>query len=452
MTSYVGPSHGPDAVSILTTYLCLLLAIPAPMVVPALGSAGAPAMILALGAFCWWLWFHIHRDEPLSTGRQPVRAAVLAWLLVMLIVYAHAMAGPMVSDEISPADSGVLRLVGLCGLVLVANDGIPSLERHHTLARRIVLGAGIVALLGLFQLVTRRLWVDEIRIPGLTSASEWTIARRNGLVRPSGTATHPIEYGMVLTCVLPLAMAFARSSPTRRWLFRLLLGAIGIVVMVVISRSALICGAVAVVVMVLSWPLMAKLKALLMAAGMVAILFLTAPGVLTTITDLFTGIEDDPSVASRTGSYDLASEFISRSPILGRGFGTFLPKYWILDNGYLGLLIEGGVLGLGGLLVLIVAALILAHRAARLATNEFEADVARALTAGVAAGAAGLAFFDTFGFPQSAGAYFLLVGMSGALWRLSRDRVRAEATAIRRTTADQPNRTDRPGRPMGSPR
>ncbi|WP_347354584.1 O-antigen ligase family protein [Intrasporangium sp.] len=451
MSSHVGPTRGPDAVSILTVYLCVLLAIPAPMVVAPLGTAGSPATILAMAAFCWWLWFHLHRDEPVVTGRQSVRAAMLGWLLIMLVVYAHAMAGPMVSDEISPADSGMLRLVAMAGIVLVANDGIPTLERHQTIARRLVIGVGIVAILGIVQLATKRLWVDEIKIPGLTSgASGWELATRSGLARPSGTATHPIEYGMVLTTVLPLAMAFARSVPTRRWLFRLLLGAIGMMVMVVISRSAMICAAVGIVVMVLSWPLMAKLRSLLFVAAMAAVVFLTVPGVLGTITNLFTGIRNDSSVESRTGSYDIAFEFVSRSPVIGRGFGTFLPKYWILDNGYLGLLIEGGVLGLAGLLVLITAAATVAHRATRLAKSEFEADIARALVAGVVAGAAGLAFFDTFAFPQSAGVFFLLIGMSGALWRLSRDRDRAEAGTNREQVSGRADAARQADRRLGA--
>lgn len=418
--SRLGPSRGPDAVSLLTVYICLLLAVPAPMVVGPLGSAGSPATILAIGGFCWWLWFHIQRDHVITTGRQPVRVVMLAWLIVMVVVYVHAMSQPIPADEISPADSGLLRLIGMAGLVLVANDGVPGLYRHRALARRLVLGVSLVAALGIVQLATKRLWVDEISIPGLTpGASSWTLATRSGLIRPSGTATHPIEYGMVLTTVLPLAMALARSSPSRRWLYRVGLGVIGVSVLLAISRSAMICAAVAVTVMVMSWPLMAKLRALLFVGVVAAVVFVTVPGVLGTITNLFTGIQNDASVDSRTGSYDIAGEFIARHPFLGRGFGTFLPKYWILDNGYLGLLIEGGVVGLVGLLLVISVGGIAARHAAHAARDPFDAEIARALVASACAGAAGLAFFDTFAFPQSAGIFFLLIGMAGASWRLT---------------------------------
>jgi hypothetical protein len=67
----------------------------------------------------------------------------------MLIVYAHAMSSPLPADEISPADSGMLKLIGLSGIVLVANDGIRNLDRHRTVLRRLVIGVGVVAVLGL---------------------------------------------------------------------------------------------------------------------------------------------------------------------------------------------------------------------------------------------------------------------------------------------------------------
>lgn len=418
------PPRTADA-TLLTVFVTMLLAIPAPMVFAPLGTAGSPATIIAMSSTCLWLWYQIQRDHPVTSGVQPVRAAMIGWLLAMLAVYAHAMAHPISADEISPADSGLLRLIGMTGIVLVANDGIRSLARHRQLVGSLVIAVGMVALLGVIQTITKQLWVDRISIPGLRSgAAGWELAARSGLVRPSGTSTHPIEFGMVLTTTLPLAMTLARSASRRRWLYRVLLIAISISILLSISRSAMICAAVAFVVTVSSWPLAAKVWATASALLVTTVVFLTMPGVLGTITNLFTGISSDSSVASRTGSYDVASMFISRSPLLGRGFGTFLPKYWILDNGYLGLLIEGGALGLLGLLIVIATAVGCAFRSARIHVHtaergQLDREIAAALVAAVAAGAVGLAFFDTFAFPQSEGVFFLLIGLAGASWRLS---------------------------------
>ena len=118
---------GFDATSVLTVYLCLLLAIPSSMVVGPLGSAGAPSNIMAIGLLFWWSWFHLQRNRAENVGTQPVRIAMLGWLIVMVAAYAHAMLSPIPFDEISPADSGILKLLGMAGILLVANDGIPSL-------------------------------------------------------------------------------------------------------------------------------------------------------------------------------------------------------------------------------------------------------------------------------------------------------------------------------------
>jgi O-antigen ligase len=305
--------------------------------------------------------------------------------------------------------------------LLVANDGIRSLERHRAVLRRLVIGVGLIGVLGLVQYATKQLFVDRIHIPGLTAGtSNWSLAMRSGLIRPSGTSTHPIEYGVLLTMVLPIVITFALHSPARRWIYRLLLGAIVFAIFLSISRSAMLCGAVALLVLAASWGAAARIRAIIALLAVATVVYLSVPGVLGTITRLFTGAADDPSITSRTGSYDLAWQFITRSPVLGRGFGTFLPKYWILDNGYLGLLIEAGILGLGGLLLLIVVAAAAARNARKMAVDQLDRALAQALLASIAAGACSLAFFDSFGFAQTAGCFFLLLGMAGAARRLSR--------------------------------
>ncbi|WP_426241940.1 O-antigen ligase family protein [Nocardioides sp. LHG3406-4] len=419
-----------DASTILTVYLVVLLAVPAVLGVGALGTAGSPATLVAIAAFMWWLWYHLQRDYRVVTGRQPVRAAVLALMLVILAAYAHAMSSPLPVDELTPADSGVLKLIGLAGVVLVANDGIARFDRHRIVVRRTVIAVGLVAMLGVLQYATGDLFVDRISIPGLSgNVSELTLASRSGLARPSGTSTHPIEFGVVLTMVLPLAIVFATRSPSRRWLYRVLLAAIAFSVFLAISRSAMICACVALVTLAASWSSAARWRALAVMLVLFVSVYLTVPGLLGTLGNLFTGASEDTSIASRTGSYEIAAVFIERNPLLGRGFGTFLPQYWILDNQYLGLLIETGIFGLLTFLVFVGTGALVARRAWKLAEDEFDRQIARALFASITAGAVGLAFFDTLGFPQSAGMLFLLIGLSGASLRLARHpRTRAAAT------------------------
>jgi O-antigen ligase len=302
----------------------------------------------------------------------------------------------------------------------VANDGIISLERHRVLLRRLIVGIGLIAALGIVQYATKQLFVDRLQIPGLTDGTaEWSLGQRGTAVRPSGLSTSPIEFGVVLAMALPPVIVYAMKARTNRWLYRVILCLTTFAIMLSISRSALLCAAVGVVIMAAAWSARARLLGLAFAAAAAATIYVVSPGALGTITRLFTGASEDPSVLSRTGSFDVAFEFIGTSPYLGRGFGTFLPKYWILDNGYLGLLIEGGLLGLLGLLFLIVTAAWAARQARALAATDFDRDIAQALVASVAAGATALAFFVGFAFPQSAGTFFLVLGMCGAMLRLT---------------------------------
>lgn len=407
-----------DATPVLTAFVVVLLAIPAAMRMTALGSAGSPATLVALTLFLWWLWFHVQRDQPLPAVSHPVRSAMLAWVLVVTVAYVHSMSIPLPYDERSPADNGLLRILALAGVLLVVNDGIGSLERLHALVRRLVVAAGLMALLGLVQYATQQLWVDRLVIPGFPQSSDLGLAARSGLVRPSGTATHPIEFGVVMTMVLPLAITCARTAVRRRWAYWAIVFAISFGVLLSISRSAIICGVVGLTVLLSSWPLVSRLKALLFLLALLTVAFLTVPGLLGTLMNLFTRIASDSSVSSRTGSYGVAMDFIERSPWIGRGAGTFLPKYRILDNGYLGVVVETGVIGLAALLAVIVTGFLAARRAMRLARADVDRNVAAALSASIAAGGAALPFFDTFAFPQSAGCLVLALGLSGALRRL----------------------------------
>ena len=415
-----------DGVTVLTVYLVLLLAIPSVMVLSPLGSAGSPSTVVAVALFLLWLWFQVHdAGRPGRTG-QPLRRAVLVWLVVMVAVYAHAMAGPVSPDEVSPADFGMLKVIGFCGVLLVTADGIRDMVRLRIFASRVVVAISVVAVLGLLQFVSREVIVDRLHVPGLTSVPSTGLIDRGGLPRPSGTSTHPIEYGVVLSIGFPLAVVHALWSPRRRWFYAGCTGVIALDIFLSSSRSALVCTILGLLVLAASWSTALRLKAVLATAAATAVVYVVVPGSLGATTRLFTGAGTDPSIASRTGSYDLAAVFFSHSPWLGRGFGTFLPKYWIFDNAYLGFLVEGGVIGLAGLLAVIVVALWSARRAAAALAEPADRQLARGLLAAGISGAAGLAFFDGFGFPQSAGCLFLVLGLTGALHRIA---VRTKAPA-----------------------
>ena len=245
---------------------------------------------------------------------------------------------------------------------------------------------------------------------------------RNGLVRPASTALHPIEFGVTLATLLPICVHVATfhvsRSGFRRW-FPVV--ALAIALPITISRSAVIGVAIVFLTLVPSWPPVKRMVATVLGLAVSVVVFATLPGVLGTLRELFFGIGDDSSAQSRTDSYGLALHFIEQSPWFGRGFGTFLPKYRILDNQYLLLTIEAGVVGLVAVLGLFVTTLVVLRMVRHRSDNERTRDLAQSLFASIACASVSYALFDGFSFPLFSGVVFLVLGLSMALWRLQPD-------------------------------
>ena len=415
------PARPLDARRLLTTYLVLLLGFPAALIIGPLGGAGTPATLLGIGALLLWCAYHLHRRESWTEHRQPVRTAGLLFLLVMLLVYAHAMTRPIAAEEISTADGAMLRVLGLVGILVVANDGAASYSTFHVVLRRLALGGGALGTLALVQFLTGQLLVDRISLPGLVWNSQLNSLGRNGFYRVTATATHSIELGVVIAMILPVVVTLVlHTTGRRRWGYMAVAVVMALALFLTISRSALMSAAVAVAFMFPVWSRPVRRTVLASGLVMVTLVYLSVPGLLGTIEQLFVGIDSDPSALSRSNAYSIAFEFVGRSPLLGRGLATFLPPYIILDNEYLLILIEGGVLGLLALVGLLVTGVLVARRSRLLAMTELDRHAMQAVGASVAAGACGALFFDGFSFPIVVGVLFLDLGLCGAGWELAR--------------------------------
>lgn len=433
----------PDAVGWLTIYCIVLLAVPTRFVIAPLGSAGAPSMIFGLLSLLLWFGFQLSRSRSAAFQVQPVRLAMTVFILSICVSYVAAMARPIGADEISPADVALLAAASWTGTLLVAHDGIADRDRFGVLIHRLGVAGGLMAALGIAQFALGDTLVDHISIPGLASGLAGGFERQ-GFTRPSGTATHPIEFGVLLTMLLPLALhigIYRRGRPAlTSWLPTI---AIIAVLPLSLSRSALLSGLVCLLVLLPTWPASRRWVVI---AGVVvggAILAISVPGLSGTIRGLFVSVDEDPSVQSRTDSYDLAVEFIENSPIFGRGLGTFLPKYWILDNQYLLMLITIGVVGVLAFLGVLVTAIWRLVKLRAHISDPATRDLAQSLIASIIAGGVGLAFFDAFAFPMTAGTLFMIVGLAGGLTRL----YRSEPPALRHG----PGRRTRFGRARQQP-
>ena len=203
-----------DAVTILTVWVVLLMGIPATLVVAPLGAVGGPATIFAAVVLVFYLVTWLHPALAPAKGRQPVRAAALLLTCAVIGTYVSANRHIMPGLERNGIDRGIILICGWLGVLIMASDGIPSMERLKKLLGRVVIGATAMAVLGITQFFTGLDATQYIVIPGLKEQSLNTdLLSRNGLNRPSATAAHPLEFAAVLAMVLPIAINRARFAP-----------------------------------------------------------------------------------------------------------------------------------------------------------------------------------------------------------------------------------------------
>lgn len=430
-------ADGPDAVAALSLFALFLIAIPSRLIFGPLGGAGTPAQIGGMLLAAYWLIFRAGAALRASL-RQPTRIAMLLFLGALLASYIAAMTRPIDPDEKRAADLGMLLALSWFGVHFTAADAVPSRERLDVLLRRVVCIAGALATLGLLQYFTKQPYTNYIKIPGLRANSALvSVYSRGGLTRPAGTALHPIEFGAVLTMALPFALHYAFTDRTRSLVRRWYpVFALATAIPISISRSALVSALVVLAALIPTWSRPVRRRAYVALVAISATLYVLVPGLLGTLTGLFTSINGDSSAKSRTDSYSLAAQFIERRPLFGRGFSTFLPSYRILDNQYLGLLIETGIVGTGCLLALCVTGVITTRRIARRTpAGSVDRGLGHAFAASIASATISLALFDAFSFPMAGGMLFLVLGGAAAYQRLAAPAV---DEPLRRAAAPSP--------------
>lgn len=430
----------------LGAYLVALYAIPGDLIVRPLGAAGTPAQIIGIGLIAWWLTASLL--IPPSHGPAPAAWPLLLFACAILTSYVVGMSRPILSGiEANSSDRALLSLAAWCGVALVFTDGVGTPDRLERLLKGVAVAGVIIALLGMLQFFFAIDLARIIRIPGLSAnGAIGQLFDRSGYRRVSATTSHPIEFGVVLAAILPLAIHNARFAPSlmaaRRWWIGV--GVIAVALPMSVARSAILGGAIAFIILFPTWPTALKRRSII--AGVAGAIGMSAlvPGLLGTIKSLFLNAGSDPSAQGRTADYAPVLEYVRESPLFGRGVGTFIPDlYRTLDNQYLGTLVEAGVVGLAATLGLLGATAGQCLRVRHRTTKPEIRDLALSLLAGVTVIAVNAATFDAFAFPVCVGTLFVLIGAASCMYRIhlgdevidSHGSHRAEGTFSRLTLA-----------------
>jgi O-antigen ligase len=433
------------AVVFLIVYCGLLLCVPSQLIVRHMGAPGTPANLWGVCGLLWWSCATLAGQNPVR-GMTPLRVSALLLVAAVLGSYTSGMtmgwyapAGlHQTSDDISnlitpsvttisgsmmsAANRGLISFACWLGVVLLAGEGLRSWRDLDLLVTWVCRLGAFVALLGFVQYFWGIDIAGYFRIPGLIANAQFGIVdSRSVLHRVSSTAVHPIEYGVVLGGIFPLAL----HRTIHRWGQRFALVPsllIGVGMLLSVSRSAVLVAAVSFLILVVGWPVAWRRRAFVLTPILLVLTRLAFPGLLGTLYSLFHDLNGDPSVKGRTQDYHVVFHLYSQQPVFGRGMFTFIPLYYrVLDNQILIFLLELGAVGLVAVLLFFLVAWVCARSAYRFAVTSEHRHLGLCLSASLAGVIVSYLTFDAWSFPMAAGVTFVLVGLSHAVWRLTDD-------------------------------
>jgi O-antigen ligase len=409
----------------LTVFSLLLIttfAMPATLVVGPLGQAGVPSHLVSALLLVLWLIGRASPGVGTDYGRQPVRLLAAALIASQLASYVAGLLRGLSPLEASGANAAVLGLTATVGLLVFTADALPTLAAIQKLVYRLLCGGVVLAVAGMLQFFNIYDLARNMHIPGLVNhaAVDAFVETRSGFNRVAGLATHPIEYGVVLSMLLPLALHSALFGPVRyRKRLWLALVVIAAGIPLAVGRSAVLTSGIALLLYVITLRL--KVLGRLLPFALIGLVGMqvAVPGLLTSIRNLFRNTSNDPSIQGRTDDYAHILAIFREHPLFGLGPGTYIPTlYRVLDNEYLYDLATLGAVGSLVILMIYLLGYSLGQRVRAVSTDPAVRSLGNALSAALVGGAAASFTFDAFGFSIMYVMVHVLVGITGALWRV----------------------------------
>lgn len=381
------------------------------------------AIALVLG--CWLL--ALAADPRLhwrATGLEPPIIVFGTAILISLALNIGRV-NP-VSDVVLKQVSFFVSFFLVMYFVASVLDTRAQLDR---ILRLFVFGGAIVAVAALVEWRTGTNYFNGMNkvIPFLQYQDIGDAMIRGSGARALGSAQHPIALGAALVMLLPLSFYLFARDRRRIWLVcaaLLTLGALSTG-----SRTAALMLIILGVAIVLIKPAQA-MRLAPMLLPLVIVVQLVMPGTLGSFRGILqpSYVIQEQSVAGGSGSGRIAdlgpslTEW-SAAPFFGQGFGTRvvnqedpLAGVQILDDQWLGTLLEIGAIGTLGLAWLFIRTIRMLSRHAR-AEHGADGWLSATLAASLAAFAIGLFTYDAFAFIQVTFFSFIMLGFAAVAVR-----------------------------------
>ncbi len=434
-----------DVVGLVTAFIVLMVLIPANLTVQDLGAAGSPTTVVGMIALGWWILIKLGPGHDFSRGRHPIRIGMYIFGATIFLSYSAAFSREISPLEVSGASRGLLEMLGLMGIALLTADGVKDRKSLDILARRLVFWITILAILGVYQFFTKSTFSFYSSIPGFRVGSGGGLLIRGGFARIQGTAESSIEFGLVVAAAFPIAIHYAMQATRDKRLLRWVgVGIMGLAIPMSVSRTGFIGLAIGFIAMCVGFTARQRLVGVLLLLLFAGVLSAGIPHLLGTVEGSFLSASSDSSVIHREQDLNRSGDLLQGDLWFGRGIGTYIPSEFTpprqpiasLDNQYLGSLIETGMVGLFGLILLLLIWLFSALGARRRAIDASTRELALALAAGSLIFAFGLYTFDVFGFTISSSMMFVLIGLTGTLWRLTMEARHSQIVELQLVRSD----------------
>jgi O-antigen ligase len=423
-----------DAAFLLAVMVIFIDLIPFNLILPGMTDVARPGLLVGFFLFSWWI---LARFAPhLSmTGPQPMRWAVLIFMMSALTSYAAGFMRGLTSMEANGADRRMLFFCILSGAILGAADGVPNWLRLRSVVHAMVWCGGLVAAIGLVQYTSGLDITKYLILPGL-QAQGWApgFMMRGGSYRVASTTAHFIELSAMLAICLPLAIHAARfaAGRSRRTVSVICALLIAAGIGTTVSRTGIVAMALMMVCLFPVWGWRVRYNMGVVTLCLLAAMAIASPGLIRTLFNLFNEAGQDSSISARTDDYPVVFHYVAMSPWLGRGTGTWIPpQYRILDNQWLVTLLDCGIIGVVALLGLHLTGIVLAFKALRRSTIEEDRHLCAALIATQVIAIAVAATFDSLSFSTYATIMALSLGMCGTVWRLTHPARQIRTSGIR---------------------
>lgn len=379
-----------------------------------------------------------------------VRRGASVWKPVVwgwpIAIFLWAMYFSLMANAVSATESGlvtaglanIIQLAFLLSVVVLVRQMLTTDQITMILLNVLVFGGAIIGLLAFVERVTRRnVFLMLQNFLPLTLLRDDAESLRAGGNRAYASSQHPIALSVLFCLIIPLAIYLIKYSPwprydfTRKLFYIGAIGAMGLGTMAAVSRTGIVALGVMFLFVLFFRP---KLAGLLAAIGapIVVIVALVLPQLFETmvlslfdIQGLIASQMTSPGMAGQGRLLDLPEAFreFGENPLTGTGLGSRIvvgddANAQILDNQWLGTLLETGLVGLVGMIALLVwPPLRMMRFFLRSSAPAARRDLVLAIAVSSVGYVTAMFFYDAFAFMQA----FILLGMlyAVAAWAMT---------------------------------